>query len=369
LRHAHARVIAPAIASLAAAACVLQPDLDRYGYTACKKDADCTEQGWPCESGFCTPPPWWEGATYGQRRQLTFENRSDMLLPKGFPVRVPVGPDPRPLKPDDVRPTTRVVAWDRTLRTQVEVGATVDVLGASTFDLLFPLPEDLPVAGVVRTIWLYGAAAPSASARTDNRAAVYTVEDTFEADALDPVVWRMEGTASFAPGDGEVTIPTGGYLWTNAAVGATPGVALTVLFSVTPEATCEGLVMGLMDSATRGFGTPYAVVRATGMGTIVLEALRADDQQLEPALASPASLRSTTQRLDLLVSGSKVRATLDGLAMDTVELRTPITRPLRAHFFVEGGSCQLSLKQARVRPAFEPEPTIHPGKPATRPQE
>ena len=322
--------------------CRITPDLEGNGYIECSADDACIPSGRICESGLCTPPTWWK-PEYGFRRQLTLTNESGFDLPAGFTVHVSVGAEPRPLKPDEVAPTARFVIMDRAVRAQAEVPVTIDVLGPTAFDVVFQLPVAVKAGATWADLWVYSGAKEGTAVRTDERKKVYPLDDTFEEDLIDDAAWNTVGPVTLPPGDGEVIIQRGGYMWSTAALPASPGIQLTALFTVTPVDSCDGLTIGLVDNNTQGIGIPYVVALATGTGDISIEALRGETLPTEPQAINGIGLKTATQRLDLVVSGANVRATLDGQTIATFVMREPIENNLRAHFFVEGATCTCLL--------------------------
>lgn len=343
---------------LLTSACFMAPNLGQYGYTSCKEDGDCAELGRLCESGFCTPPPWWDDQ-YPQRRQIHFTNTTGVDLPKGFPIKLAVGPAPRPLRQDEMSAYSRLVLWDRQQRNQVELKSAVDVLNPSinAFDVLFAAPVDLPVNASLREVWLYSGVNSGGTARVDDRKEIYVLEDDFEGNVLEPTVWATYGTVNFVPGDGQVVLESGGYLWSLVSLPPQPGMLMTVEFSVTPYASCSGLNIGLMAQTGHGLKTPYVLLMGTD-GSMIMQVLRLDSEQTEPAQTLPKSMRNTNMRLDLLVSGKQISAWLDGVTLESFQTRSPVLKPLNVHFFVEGGACTLSVKKVRVRPAVVPDVSV-----------
>lgn len=337
---------------LLAAGCILAPDLDKYGYVQCTGDDACVASGRVCQSGYCSPPEWWD-ATYPERRQLTFTNVLDVPIPKGFPLRIGVGPDPRPFKRDEFSATARLVAVDRAVGAQVEQKVTVDVLSSLAFDVIVLSPVEIPAQGTLRDFYLYSGANPGTS-RMDARSEIFPLDDDFEAAMISTSRWRTEGAVNLT--DGDAVVLRTGYLWSTLELPATPGVQLTVEFAT--DNNCDGLTMGLISNPQRGYRTPAAVITSSGPGEAVMQAQRADNLMFEPDVPMPFAFTGATQRLDLLVSGVDVRASLDGVVVESVELREPMVGDLRAHFFVDGASCTLSIKKMRMRPALGNEPTL-----------
>lgn len=348
--------------TLLALGCIMAPDLDKYGYTACGGHQDCVETGRLCQSGYCTPPDWWDAA-YAERRQITLRNTSDRAVPKGFPLRLGVGPDPRPFKREEFSATARLVAIDRAAGAQVEQKVTVDVLSSLAFDVIVPSPAEIPAGGVLKDIYLYSAATPG-TARTDARDEIFPLDDDFEADLLSTVNWRTEGAVNLV--DGEAVVLRTGYLWSNLELPATPGVLLTVEFQT--DVNCDGLTLGLISNSQRGYRTPAVVVTSSSPGEGVVQAQRADNLLFEPDVPTPFLFTGATQRLDMLVSGADVRVSLDGTVVESVELEEPITDDVRAHFFVDGASCTLSIKKMRMRPALGNEPDVVAERKVLRPE-
>jgi hypothetical protein len=349
-------------------ACLLIPELDAYGYFSCESDEECQADGRVCAANYCSPPPWWDNR-FQARNQLVI-SAGDHEVPAGLPVRLTVGPEPRALRPSEMSPSARLVVWDRLVAAHRELPVTVDVLDAQSFDAIFGLPGSLAQGQTLADVWLYTDGV-GVETRSDARQEIYAVEDAFEADTLDPLVWETQGAASLPAGDGEVSISNGGYLWSTSGLPGSPGVILTALFEVTPASACTGLAMGLMDNATAGYRPPYAVLEAhrdsenedsylvvqaaTGSGAIV------------PDAPARIPMTNTLMRVDLLVSGTRVAVTLDGTTLESFQLDEPVTSVLRAHFFVEGGSCTLRVKQARMRSARDPEPAISAGRRVEKP--
>ncbi|MBI5494413.1 MAG: hypothetical protein HY904_05250 [Deltaproteobacteria bacterium] len=353
-----------AVAALLSAvtACLFAPRLEERGYKTCTSDAECAEAGRLCRTGYCSPPTWWN-ESWGERRQVVLHNVSGAVVPKGFPARLGVGPDPRPFKRDEFNPSARLVAIDRTAGgAQVEVPVTVDVLSSQAFDVIFRLPAEIPVDGVYADLFVYSAAGGAAT-RTDARKDVYDLDDDFEALTLDAALWRSQGPAVVQ--DGDAVVQRDGYLWSNGALPATPGALLTVEFQV--DSNCDGLAMGLISNSQRGFKTPYVVVSSTGPGQASVQALRGDALPFEPDAPAIMDFTGSTQRLDLLLSGAAVRVILDGNVVDSFEMREAVTAEMRAHFFVEGGNCTLSIHKTRMRAALADEPELTTERRVARP--
>jgi hypothetical protein len=326
-----------------------------------------------CQSGYCSPPTWWEG-TYKERRQVILRNTSDTAVPKGFPLRLGVGPDPRPFKRDEFTPSARLVAIDRGSGLQVEQPVSVDVVSNNAFDVLYLAPSEIPAGGVLADLYVYSKA-DGAPSRGDARKQIFPLDDDFEGtnpDAgvggvLDPATWQTKPVGAGATvRDGDAVILRGQYLWSNLGLPGTPGVQLTVDFQA--DQSCDGLTMGLIANTQGGYALPYVVVTSSGRGFLVTEALRANQAgadaglPTEPAAPTPFAITGATQRLDILASGDTVVVSLDAVVVESFVMHGPFTTtdPLRAQFFVDGASCTLSIKKLRMRPALAHEPAVEP---------
>ncbi|MEW5855457.1 MAG: hypothetical protein AB2A00_42180 [Myxococcota bacterium] len=349
------RLLLAVLATLAACE-LFQPNLDQYGYTTCGSDDDCADTGRLCETGYCTPPPWWD-KRFKHRRELVVVNGSASTLPKGFPVTLPVGPAGK-LPVDEVNTFARVVALDRTLRTQVELMTTTDNVVSNGYDLIFTLPADLPPSSRLPGIWVYSSAESGTEARPNGKEAIYVIDEGFRDDELDSALWRTDGNPVFVPNDLEVKLQRGDFLWSDVSLPGVPGVELEADFTLTPVETCNGLTVGLIANDDRGFQSPYAVVSATGNGKLSVDVQEGAEF---PAQVGEVIASNVTQKLLLRVRGDLVTATLNGEELDPLTLEDPITAPLHAHFFVEGGTCTLTVKKVRMRAAVEPEPVVEPG--------
>lgn len=354
-----AHMVISFLAWLPLASACLVPDLAQYGYTSCTKDEQCAEAGRVCQSGFCSPPTWWD-EKYGARRQLRVKNNASVPLPAGFPLRIPVGPEPRPLKIDELNAIARIIILDRrgSPPSQVEAEVAVDVQGASAFDALLSLPQELAPGATTADLWLYTGAPTGTAARQDKSAQLYTVVDDFEDVILDATLWRTAGAATLQ--DGEVRIQRGGYLWSPVGIPAVPGGRLIVDFTISSGAACDGFVMGLIGNASQGYLTPYVTLEATGGGNFVVQALRNDTFPIEPDIPALIALPDGAIRLDLQVSGANVQAFVEGTQEETFTMQGPMPESavLRPHVFVEGGNCDVLVHRLRLRAAVDPEPAL-----------
>lgn len=369
---ARALLAVPYVLCLLAAGCILAPDLDSAGYITCTSHEQCRPTGRVCTPAgpgpqYCTPPEWWN-ANYAVRRQLTVTNRLDVPLPKGFPLRITVGPEPRMFRVDDFNTSARLVAVDRagSTPTQVELDVAVDVLTRESFDALVPLPAELPPGASTMDLWLYTIPGQP-SPRADKSSTVFTLLDDFEDPTLDPALWRSEGPATWQ--DGDIKMARNGYLWSTTALPAVPGVQLTVDFTLTDPDTCQGLTMGLISGATRAYNTPYVSIETTASGNFVTQALRDDTFPLEPLAPAMFAAGTSATRLDMVVSGRSVRVSVRGSVVDSFEMEGPIPDDEELHpkIFVEGGSCEVLVHKLRLRPASAPEPTVSVGARVPRP--
>ena len=262
-------------ALLLSPACLFLPAIDDDGYVECDSDADC-DAGRACIEGFgrCAPPPW-NDETFETRRALIVTNPSDVELPAGAAIPVPLGGVDDVLPIDQVGADARFAQFGRTLgEDQSAADGTWELVGVyrdiaqgrglddDTFVVWIPLLRALPAGGSDALAYLEQGTEAGTPTVVENPLKAFALFDDMDAfpvegDALvgEGVFVDAPGAAAPTLGDSEVTIGDNvKVVWRG---GLAPPLSVTFRARIN-GLTCREVFFGLTSQASASFEVPSA---------------------------------------------------------------------------------------------------------------
>lgn len=353
--------------------CLFLPAIDDDGYVSCRSDDDCAP-GRNCSPNFgiesqgrCAAPPWNDTA-FESRRTLVVTNPSDVELPAGAAIPVPLGGSDDVIPLDEVKPDARFSrfsgddgSWDVVgVYRDIAQGSGVD---ADTFVVWIPLARALPAGGSDALAFMEQGTEAGIPTVAEDPVSTFALFDDIDAFAVDGdtlidegVFVDAPGTAAPIVGDSEVTIGD------NVKVVWRQGLALPL--SVTFRAringlTCREVFFGLTSSASASFEVPSA-------GFFVDDDLLAFGEIAPLATDSPTPLSTAKviseqpgalHRYTVTVDASAVRFLVDDVLFDERTGLQPGFDPTPLLPTVEvGGDCSVDVDAVWITPL----PTITP---------